>query len=96
MTHVVAHEGYAAATIARVIDHAGVPRPTFYDYFTDKDDCFLAAHRPAGGPRALDARDRTIGEIEQIVERACAATPPDTPSPDVSTRRARHRVTTRK
>jgi AcrR family transcriptional regulator len=37
--------GYAGASVARVIAHAGVSRPTFYDYFTDKDDCFLAAHR---------------------------------------------------
>jgi AcrR family transcriptional regulator len=37
--------GYAAATVAHVIEHAGVSRPTFYEYFADKDDCFLAAHR---------------------------------------------------
>jgi AcrR family transcriptional regulator len=43
MSGVAAREGYAAATIARVIADAGVSRPTFYDYFTDKDDCFLAA-----------------------------------------------------
>ncbi len=37
--------GYAGANIAHVIDHAGVSRPTFYEYFADKDECFLAAHR---------------------------------------------------
>jgi AcrR family transcriptional regulator len=37
--------GYAAANVSRVIGHAGVSRPTFYEYFADKDDCFLAAHR---------------------------------------------------
>jgi AcrR family transcriptional regulator len=37
--------GYAGATVSHVIAHAGVSRPTFYEYFTDKDDCFLAAHR---------------------------------------------------
>jgi AcrR family transcriptional regulator len=41
--HVAVREGYAAATIAQVISEAGVSRPTFYDYFSDKDDCFLAA-----------------------------------------------------
>jgi len=45
MSEIAAGEGYAAATIARVIAHAGVSRPTFYEYFTDKEDCFLAAHR---------------------------------------------------
>jgi AcrR family transcriptional regulator len=43
MIEVAAREGYAAASIAQVIANAGVSRPTFYDYFTDKDDCFLAA-----------------------------------------------------
>jgi AcrR family transcriptional regulator len=43
MRHVAVRDGYAAASIAQVIAHAGVSRPTFYEYFTDKDDCFLAA-----------------------------------------------------
>lgn len=37
--------GYAGANVAQVIAHAGVSRPTFYEYFADKDECFLAAHR---------------------------------------------------
>jgi AcrR family transcriptional regulator len=43
MIHIAANEGYGAATIARVVARAGVSRPTFYDYFADKDTCFLAA-----------------------------------------------------
>jgi AcrR family transcriptional regulator len=35
--------GYAKANIAAVIAHAGVSRPTFYDYFSDRDACFLAS-----------------------------------------------------
>jgi len=35
--------GYARASIATVIAHAGVSRPTFYDYFPDRDACFLAS-----------------------------------------------------
>src|SRR5271165_5025441 len=35
--------GYAKANIASVIAHAGVSRPTFYDYFEDRDACFLAS-----------------------------------------------------
>ena len=35
--------GYEEATIARVIDHAGVSRPTFYEYFAHKEACLLAA-----------------------------------------------------
>jgi AcrR family transcriptional regulator len=126
-------EGYAGASVSQVIAHAGVSRPTFYEYFTDKDDCFLAVHRDiserllkqireavaqapperapqaairrliqraeaeparaqflaneamAGGPRALDARDHTISQIEEIVERARAALAPETLTPDLPT-----------
>ncbi len=131
MTEVAVREGYAAATIAQAIGHAHVSRPTFYEYFTDKDHCFLDARRDlaerllervrravsearpelalqsavdallrfagsepvqarllmcetlAGGPRAMDERDRTICQIEQIVESARVSTPPDTPCPDL-------------
>jgi AcrR family transcriptional regulator len=34
--------GYNGANISAVIAEAGVSRPTFYDYFTDRDDCFVA------------------------------------------------------
>lgn len=47
MTHVAARDGYAAASIAKVIADARVSRPTFYEYFADKDDCFLAAQLAA-------------------------------------------------
>lgn len=125
--------GYAGANVAQVIAHAGVSRPTFYEYFADKDDCFLAAHgeiseqllahvteavssaapaqavqagvrmlftraqaRPerarflvnetlAGGHPALDARDRLIERLEQIIERSRAQASPRTPTPDLPT-----------
>lgn len=35
--------GYARANVSAVIEQAGVSRPTFYDYFNDRDDCFLGA-----------------------------------------------------
>jgi AcrR family transcriptional regulator len=125
--------GYTGANIAQVIAHAGVSRPTFYEYFADKDDCFLAVHRDvseqllghvreavsseaperavqagvrtllvraqarperarflvnetlAGGHRALDQRDRLIGQIEQIIEQSRAKALPQTPTPDLPT-----------
>ena len=36
--------GYGGANVSRTIEIAGVSRPTFYEYFADKHDCFLAAH----------------------------------------------------
>lgn len=44
MAHVVGVEGYAGASIAQVIARAGVSRKAFYEYFADKEDCFLAAY----------------------------------------------------
>jgi AcrR family transcriptional regulator len=48
MTQVAARHGYADATVARVVEHAGVSRATFYEHFADKEACFLAAFEQAG------------------------------------------------
>jgi AcrR family transcriptional regulator len=34
--------GYAGASVSAVIAEAGVSRKTFYDYFEDRNDCFVA------------------------------------------------------
>jgi AcrR family transcriptional regulator len=134
MIQAASREGYARANVSQAIANAGVSRPTFYDYFTDKDDCFLAAHHEiaqrllesvrravaagppeqavqqsvralvefagsdpagarfltnetmAGGPRALDERDRTLGQLVEIVERAGTRAPADAPTPDLPMR----------
>jgi AcrR family transcriptional regulator len=39
--------GYARMTVAQVIGRARVSRKTFYDVFTDREDCFLAAFEQA-------------------------------------------------
>ena len=43
MAQVVSDKGYGPATIADVTARAGVSRKTFYEQFTDKQDCFLAS-----------------------------------------------------
>ena len=43
----VAEKGYAAATIDDVVRDAGVSKKTFYEHFSDKLDCFLAAYEAA-------------------------------------------------
>jgi AcrR family transcriptional regulator len=43
MLAAAAERGYRETTVRDVIDRAGVSRPTFYEHFADKEDCFLAA-----------------------------------------------------
>ena len=43
MTEVVATRGYADASVADAIAVARVSRKTFYEFFRDKEECFLAA-----------------------------------------------------
>jgi AcrR family transcriptional regulator len=43
IAQVVAEKGYAAATVADIVDRASVSRSTFYQRFADKEECFLGA-----------------------------------------------------
>lgn len=43
MTQVAARQGYRDASVARVVEQAGVSRATFYEHFADREACFLAA-----------------------------------------------------
>jgi len=43
MVDVVAERGAANVTVARVVARSGVSRRTFYELFSDREDCFLAA-----------------------------------------------------
>jgi AcrR family transcriptional regulator len=62
----VAEAGFAAVTVAEVIGRAGVSRETFYEQFSNKEDCFL---------QALDA---VADRLEQVL-RAALAEPADCP-----------------
>ncbi len=44
MIEAVAQRGYPETRVADVVEGAGVARKTFYDFFDDKQDCFLAAY----------------------------------------------------
>jgi AcrR family transcriptional regulator len=61
MAHVVAEDGYGAASVSKVVAAAGVSRNSFYEHFANKEDCFLAAY------------DATV---EQVMARVRAATTP--------------------
>jgi AcrR family transcriptional regulator len=57
MLDAVAGNGYADATIAQAIGSAGVSRPTFYEYFTDKTACFVATVESVQGELLATAAD---------------------------------------
>jgi AcrR family transcriptional regulator len=43
MQRACAELGYRKTTVHHVLERAGVSRPTFYQYFNDKEDCFVMA-----------------------------------------------------
>jgi AcrR family transcriptional regulator len=43
MLRATAELGYREVSVQHVLDRAGVSRPTFYEHFENKEDCFLAA-----------------------------------------------------
>jgi AcrR family transcriptional regulator len=43
MLNATAELGYLETNVQDVIDRAGVSRPTFYEHFANKEDCFLSA-----------------------------------------------------
>ncbi|MDX6602961.1 MAG: hypothetical protein QOF13_2163 [Solirubrobacterales bacterium] len=43
MLRATAQLGYREVSVQEVLERAGVSRPTFYEHFENKEDCFLAA-----------------------------------------------------
>jgi AcrR family transcriptional regulator len=74
MAEAMAEQGYAATPVADVLQRAGVSRETFYQQFSSKQDCFIAAYelsanvilaeleREAASPGTpLERFDRALG-----------------------------------
>jgi AcrR family transcriptional regulator len=57
----VAEKGYAGATIDDIVRGAGVSKKTFYDHFSDKLDCFLAAYEAASDELLARLREAQSG-----------------------------------
>lgn len=49
MAETMAKRGYVRTSVADVLRAAGVSRETFYEQFTSKEDCFMAAYDAAAG-----------------------------------------------
>jgi len=54
----IAENGYSGTTIAHITSHAAVSRRTFYEHFSSKDECFVAAY------------DTVMAELRERVGRA--------------------------
>lgn len=71
MVAAVQRHGYAGANVSQVIAAAGVSRPTFYEYFADKDDCFLTVHRELGRALVSEIRHAVAAEApERAIQAA--------------------------
>ena len=57
LAEAVAENGYAGTTIAHITRHAAVSRRTFYEHFSSKDECFVAAYETV----MMELRER-VGE----------------------------------
>jgi AcrR family transcriptional regulator len=87
MLKAVSELGYGSTNVQDVIDRAGVSRPTFYQHFRNKEDCFLTAF-DASAERLQDKletaalqgggvwRDRIRFSLEALLQFAGAE--PDT------------------
>jgi len=73
----VAEQGYEAARVADLVELSGVSRSSFYGYFEDKQDCFLAAvdaltgpplERLTDDPSALADEERARGAFTALLE----------------------------
>jgi AcrR family transcriptional regulator len=60
LAEAVAENGYASTTIAHITRHAAVSRRTFYEHFSSKDECFVAAY------------DTVMKELGELVSEAFA------------------------
>ena len=65
MLNAVAELGYLETNVQDVIDRAGVSRPTFYEHFANKEDCFLAAFDSSAARlrKTIELAARNGGEV---------------------------------
>jgi AcrR family transcriptional regulator len=59
ITRAVAEKGYAATTVADVAARSRVSRRTFYEHFSDKQECFLGAYESASQATLLEVATAT-------------------------------------
>src|SRR3954452_8270270 len=64
MAGATAEKGYVHTTVGDVIKRAGVSRETFYEHFSDKEDCFIAAFDAGVGVLLTSTGDMLADGLE--------------------------------
>jgi AcrR family transcriptional regulator len=81
MVEAASELGYGDATVAQVVERAGVSRATFYEHFASREECFLAAYRlkasaalaaVRAGAAARPLAERAQAILEVLVEELAA------------------------
>jgi AcrR family transcriptional regulator len=65
VTLAVAEKALAATTISDITERAGVSKKTFYEHFTDKLDCFLAAYDHGAAALLAEVAAATVAAGER-------------------------------
>jgi AcrR family transcriptional regulator len=73
MADATAEKGYANVAVADVIERAGVSRRSFYEHFSNKEECFLAAY-DAGVDGMLEEIAAAEAGAASLLESARAGT----------------------
>lgn len=63
-----AEQGYFAVTVSDIVRRAGTAKRTFYEHFSDKEDCFVQAFN-AGSLNVIEKITAAAGPVEDPVER---------------------------
>jgi AcrR family transcriptional regulator len=61
LAEAIAENGYSGTTIAHITRHAAVSRRTFYEHFSSKDECFVAAYDTV----MVELRERVSAAFEE-------------------------------
>ncbi len=69
MAHLVGQQGYAETNVAQVIQRAGVSRKAFYEYFSEKEDCFLAAYEALASRMVADLAEARFAGPTRVREQ---------------------------
>ena len=64
MLDATGEQGYVATSVADVLSRAGVSRRTFYEHFSDKEDCFLQGYDHVVGILADAVRSAVLAQSD--------------------------------